>query len=131
MFFTAVVFATVVPITLGLLLVRRGQRRIGCLLVAHGLSVGLLLGGSEFTSTTTAALVADQLLAGGWVFLFLWLVLIAYVLPDGRPLSIRWLLWVRVEPPRDVRRADSLEGSLSWHVPRSTRPSCVSARCGW
>lgn len=96
MFFTAVVFATVVPITLGLLLVRRGQRRIGCLLVAHGLSVGLLLGGSEFTSTTTAALVADQLLAGGWVFLFLWLVLIAYVLPDGRPLSSRWLLWVRV-----------------------------------
>jgi transposase len=37
----------------------------------------------------------------------------------------------KTEPPRDVRRADSLEGSLSWHVPRSTRPSCVSARCGW
>jgi len=96
MFFTAVVFATMVPITLGLLLVWRGQRRIGCLLVAHGLSVGLLLGGSWFTSTTTAALVADQLLAGGWVFLFLWLVLIAYLLPDGRPPSRRWLAWVRV-----------------------------------
>jgi transposase len=37
----------------------------------------------------------------------------------------------RTEPPRDVRRVDSLEGSLLWHVPRSTRPSCVSARCGW
>ena len=32
-----------------------------------------------------------------------------------------------IEPPRHVRRADSLEGSLSWHDPASTRPSCVSA----
>jgi hypothetical protein len=32
------------------------------------------------------------------------------------------------EPPRDVRRVDSLEGSFSWHVPRSTRPSCVIAQ---
>jgi RHS repeat-associated protein len=31
------------------------------------------------------------------------------------------------EPPRRVRRADSLEGSLSWHDPASTRPSCASA----
>lgn len=35
------------------------------------------------------------------------------------------------EPPRQVRRVDSLEGSLSWHDPRSTPRSCVSARCGW
>ncbi len=37
----------------------------------------------------------------------------------------------RPEPPRSVWRADSLEGSFSWHVPRSTPRSCVSARCGW
>ena len=36
----------------------------------------------------------------------------------------------RLEPPRRVRRAGSLEGSLSWHDPASTRPNCVSALSG-
>jgi predicted helicase len=36
----------------------------------------------------------------------------------------------RTEPPRRVRRAGSLEGSLSWHDPASTRPNCVSALSG-
>ena len=35
------------------------------------------------------------------------------------------------EPPRAVWRDLWLEGSLSCPVPRSTRPSCVSARCAW
>ena len=96
MFYTAVAIATVVPIALGLLLARRGQPRIGGLLVAHGVSVGLLLGGSEISSASRASLIADQLLAGSWIFLFLWLVLIAYLLPDGRPLSGRWRRWILV-----------------------------------
>ena len=94
MFYAAVAVATAIPVVLGLLVVRAGQVRIGWLLVAQGVSVGLLLGGSRTTSTSTAGLVADQLLSGSWIFLFLWLVLIAYLLPDGYPLSDRWRRWV-------------------------------------
>ena len=39
-----------------------------------------------------AVLVIDQLAMGSWVLLFLWLVLIAYLLPDGRHRSTP-LLW--------------------------------------
>ncbi|MEZ5159188.1 MAG: sensor histidine kinase [Candidatus Nanopelagicales bacterium] len=96
MFYAAVVIATAIPVTLGLLVVRRsGQQRIGWLLVAQGLSVGLLLGGSEFTGGSRVTLIFDQLTQGSWIFLFLWLVLIAYLLPDGHVLSRRWGLWVR------------------------------------
>ena len=35
-------------------------------------------------------MVVDQLSAGLWVFLFLWLVLIAYLVPDGHTLSPGW-----------------------------------------
>ncbi len=90
MFHAAVAIATAIPVVLGLLVVRGGQRRIGWLLVAHGVSVGVLLGGSRDASTGTASLVADQVLAGSWIFLFLWLVLIAYLLPDGRPFTALW-----------------------------------------
>jgi len=95
MFYAAVGFATAIPVALGLLVVgRSSQRRIGWLLVAHGISVGLLLGGSEIQSRSTPALVADQLGIGSWIFLFLWLVLIAYLLPDGHPLSRHWRIWI-------------------------------------
>src|SRR5262245_46912355 len=95
MFYAAVGFATAIPVALGLLVVgRSSQRRIGWLLMAHGISVGLLLGGSEIQSRSTPSLVADQLAQGSWIFLFLWLVLIAYLLPDGHPLSRRWRLWI-------------------------------------
>ncbi|WP_169741842.1 type IV secretory system conjugative DNA transfer family protein, partial [Nocardioides aequoreus] len=47
---------------------------------------------------------------------------------DPRTRDSIWMAVAQAEPPRHVRRADSLEGSLSWHVPRGTRPSCVSAR---
>lgn len=88
--------AASVPVLVGLLvLVRAAQRRIGWLLVAQGLCWAVLLvlpdGGMGH-----AELVADQLTAGSWVFLFLWLVLISYLLPDGHIASPRWRLWVKV-----------------------------------
>jgi two-component system NarL family sensor kinase len=96
MSYAAVVIATAVPVVLGLLVVRRSDKRlIGWLLVAQGVSVGALLGGAPVAGSGTAALIADQLAAGSWIFLFLWLVLIAYLLPDGRTLSHGWLLWIR------------------------------------
>jgi two-component system NarL family sensor kinase len=95
--YPAVALATAIPVLLGILVARRGPALVGWLLVAHGLSVGVLLLGSGSTSSTgTGALVVDQLLAGGWVFLFLWLVLVAYLVPDGRPLSNRWRNWLLV-----------------------------------
>jgi signal transduction histidine kinase len=100
-FYAAVGLAAAIPVVLGLIVVGRGtqrtQRRIGWLLVAQGVSVGLLLlGASETSSRGTATLVVDQLSQGIWIFLFLWLVLIAYLIPDGRLLSRRWRLWVRI-----------------------------------
>ncbi|WP_299928617.1 sensor histidine kinase [uncultured Nocardioides sp.] len=95
----AVAVAAVTPLVLGVLVVVRSERRaLGWLLVAHGVSVALLLGRSsswEQGDATPgdlgrAGLVADQLLAGAWVFLFLWLVLVVHLLPDGRPGSRRW-----------------------------------------
>jgi two-component system NarL family sensor kinase len=98
MFYAAVGLAAAIPVVLGLIVVGRGtQRQIGWLLVAQGVSVGLLLlGASETPSRGTATLVVDQVSQGIWIFLFLWLVLIAYLIPDGRPLSRRWRLWVRI-----------------------------------
>ncbi len=97
MVLAAVVIAAVVPVALGLLVVHRSdQHRIGWLLVAQGLSVGLLLGGPQGTGGGTAALIVDQLAGGSWIFLFLWLVIIAYLLPDGRALSPGWRLWIRI-----------------------------------
>jgi signal transduction histidine kinase len=37
----------------------------------------------------------DQLSQGSWIFLFFWLVLVAYLLPDGQVWSRRWRLWIR------------------------------------
>jgi signal transduction histidine kinase len=86
----------VLPVALGVLVLRRSaQHRVGWLLVAHGLSVGLLLGPWAGTGTGRAARVVDQLGQGSWVLLFVWLVLIAYLLPDGRLASPRWRLVVR------------------------------------
>ena len=41
-------------------------------------------------------MVVDQLGAGSWVFLFLWLACSAYLVPDGHTLSPRWRRWVRL-----------------------------------
>ncbi len=96
MLYTAVALATAIPVVLGILVVRRSdQRRIGRLLVAQGLSIGVLLGTSQTPGTGTVSLVVDQLAQGSWIFLFLGTALIGYLVPDGRPLSRRWLLWIR------------------------------------
>ncbi len=92
---TAVALATAIPVVLGLVVVRRShQRRIGWLLVAQGLSIGVLLKSSRAPGTGPVALVIDQLGQGSWIFLFLWTALIAYLLPDGRPISRSWRLWI-------------------------------------
>lgn len=95
MVYAAVAVGAGVPVALGILLALRStQARIAWLLLAHGASVGLLLGASQVTGTGTTALALDQLAQGGWVFLSLWLVLVAYLVPDGHLLSARWRLWV-------------------------------------
>src|SRR6476619_49041 len=97
MYYAAVGLAAAIAVVLGLVVVGRGsQRVIGWLLVAHGVSVGLLLGTSDVPATGRAALVGDQLTQGSWIFLFLWLVLVAYLLPDGHPQSGRWRIWIRI-----------------------------------
>ena len=90
-------FAGLVSLTLGLVvLFAGGQRRIGGLLVANGLTVGIFLGGPQSASTNRTGMVVDQLTQGSWVFLFLWLVLIGYLLPTGTVTSARWRRWVAV-----------------------------------
>lgn len=39
-------------------------------------------------------MIIDQLAMGTWPFLFIWLVLVAYLLPDGRPASQFWQRWI-------------------------------------
>lgn len=97
MFFAAVALGAGVPLALGLLILVRcsTERRIGWLLVAHGVSVGVLLGGSQSTYDGAARSLVDQLAQGSWIFFFLWLVLVAYLVPDGHLPSRRWQLWFR------------------------------------
>jgi two-component system, NarL family, sensor kinase len=86
-----------VPVAVGtLVLARSDQRRIGGLLVAHGLCIGLFLGLASERGASRAEMVADQLMAGTWTLLFLWLVLIAYLLPDGHAASPRQRTWIRL-----------------------------------
>lgn len=97
MFLAAVAIAAAIPVALGLVVVCRSDRHvIGWLLVAHGLSVGVLLASSEAVATARETFVVDQLTQGSWIFLFLWLALIAYLLPDGRPISRAWRRWIGV-----------------------------------
>ena len=85
-----------VPLLVGVVVLTRSeQRRIGWLLVADGLSWGALFG-FQGQGTGHTALVVDQLAAGSWVFLFVWLALIAYLLPDGHIASRSWRIWVQI-----------------------------------
>jgi len=90
----AVLATAAVAVVVGVLvLVRSAQKRIGWLLVAQGVCFAALLS-SAGESTSRPGMVVDQLAAGSWVFLFLWLVLIAYLVPDGHPLSPGWRRWL-------------------------------------
>jgi two-component system NarL family sensor kinase len=84
-----------VAIAVGVLVLRRKPRHpVGWLLIAHGaFFVTLAFNG---TSSTHAGLIVDQLTMGAWVFLFLFLVLIAYLLPDGHLANRFWRRWVTV-----------------------------------
>jgi signal transduction histidine kinase len=86
----------VLPVAVGLL-VARAQRWIGWLLVADGISFWLIFGGQGLGGRV--GLVVSQLAAGAWVFLFVWVALIAYLLPDGGPGSPRWGRWLRIAVP--------------------------------
>lgn len=86
-----------VPVAVGtLVLLRSDQRRIGGLLVAHGICIGLFLGLPSEPATSQPGMIAEQLSAGTWTLLFLWLVLIAYLLPDGHAASSRQRTWIRL-----------------------------------
>jgi signal transduction histidine kinase len=85
------------PVAIGVLIVlRSGQRTIGWLLVAHGLCVGLFLTAPSERATNRGELIAQQLLAGTWTLMFLFLALIAYLLPTGRAASARQMAWIRI-----------------------------------
>ena len=88
--------AAAVPVVVGVLVVR-AQKVTGLLLIADGLSFWLVLGAPGLGGQ--GALVVDQLASGAWVFLFVWVALIAYLLPDGRVGSPRWGTWLRVTIP--------------------------------
>lgn len=90
----AVLLAAGVAVVVGLLvLLGSAQHRIGWLLIAQGVCFGALLLGRG-TSASRAGMIADQLTAGSWVFLFLWLAVIAYLVPDGHTLSPWWRRWM-------------------------------------
>ncbi|HMM94536.1 sensor histidine kinase [Phycicoccus sp.] len=88
--------AGLLPVAVGAL-VARAQRWIGWLLVADGISFWLVFAAPG--PGGRADLVVAQLAAGAWVFLVVWVALIAYLLPDGRPGSRRWGRWLHVVVP--------------------------------
>jgi signal transduction histidine kinase len=88
--------AAAVPVAVGALVVRQ-RKGIGWLLIADGVSFWLILGGPGLSGRS--GLVVDQLASGAWVFLFVWVALIAYLLPDGSPGSGRWRRWLRITVP--------------------------------
>ncbi|WP_433225671.1 histidine kinase [Microtetraspora malaysiensis] len=91
-----VALAAAVPVLVGALVLRRRPRHpVGRLLVAHGVLFFVLLTFDE-PSTSRTGLIVDQLTMGAWVGLFLCLVIIAYLLPDGRTANPLWRWWVRV-----------------------------------
>jgi two-component system NarL family sensor kinase len=84
-----------VSIAVGVLVLARKPRHpVGWLLAAHGLFFATLA--TDGANTTHTGLVIDQLSQGAWVFLFLFLVLIAYLLPDGQLANRFWRRWVSI-----------------------------------
>ena len=82
-----------VSIAVGVMVLARKPRHpVGWLLVAHGLFFATLA--FSGSSTTHTGLIFDQLTQSIWVFLFLFLVLIAYLLPNGHVANRFWRRWV-------------------------------------
>jgi signal transduction histidine kinase len=71
------------------------QHPIGWLLCTHALFVGTIMS-TPSRDPGAAALVWGQLSLGSWVLLYLCLVLVGYLFPDGRFLSRRWRHWVEL-----------------------------------
>lgn len=93
----AAAITAVIPLLLGILvLARSSQRLIGWLLVAHGLSVGLILGWSSLDLHTDTVDAVGQFTQGTWVLLYVWLALIVYLSPNGHAASPRWRVWIAV-----------------------------------
>lgn len=87
----------VAPGVVGLLVLRSGRATvIAWLLLAHSFIVGSAMATPPETVDGRTALVLGQATQGAWVFLYLCLVLIAYLFPDGHFLSRRWRAWVLV-----------------------------------
>lgn len=79
----------------GFLVVRRHPGHpVGWLLLAHGVGVGFGLSTPPTDPDTTTELAFAQVTAGSWIFLYVCLVLIGYLFPDGRFPSGRWRAWV-------------------------------------
>jgi hypothetical protein len=88
--------AVAVPALVGLLILRhRPSHRIGWLLLAQAVSAVLLAPPFDQPSSPRARAVFDQLTQGCWVLRFVWMALIAYLLPDGHPASRRWRRWIQ------------------------------------
>ena len=89
-----VLIGAALPLAAGAFVVHRHPRHpIGWLLVVHGAGFATVLGiGGPHDEG--AGLVADQLLAGAWVFLFGATATAVYLVPDGRPATLRWRRWL-------------------------------------
>lgn len=92
-----VVAVVLVPGVVGVLVVRRHPRHVvGWLLLVHSLLVGFALTSPPPQSSGAVERAVAQASQGTWVFLYVCLVLIGYLFPDGRFLSPRWRTWVAV-----------------------------------
>lgn len=97
-----VLSATLVAPIIGVLIVRRHPRHpVGWLFVAHGaingpmmLSDGLAAYTADKGQHVWAAAVETQISQALWPTLYLCIMLVAYVFPNGRFLSARWRRWV-------------------------------------
>jgi signal transduction histidine kinase len=84
-----------VPGVVGFLILRRHPgHRIGWLLTAHAVLVGIGMSTPPEKATSQVGLTVAQLTQGAWVSLYAALVLIGYLFPDGRALSSRWRRWI-------------------------------------
>lgn len=89
------IVAAIVPLMLGVLVLLRSTRRlIGALLIAHAASIVVVVGLTALAAASEWGLAASQLAQGSWVLLFLWIAVIAYLVPDGRALSRGWRAWI-------------------------------------